>query len=52
MVVEGIHRGLELAHGLGEVAAYRCWSGSDHFVSNNPGCEGTTTEGPLGWIYN
>lgn len=33
----------------GLVALYRCYTGTDHFVSTDPGCEGTTTEKILGY---
>jgi len=30
-------------------ALYRCHTGVDHFISTDSACEGTTTEGPLGF---
>lgn len=36
--------------GANRVAIYRCYSGVDHFVSPANNCEGTTTEGPLGFV--
>ena len=35
--------------GTDRVALYRCYTGVDHFISTDPACEGTTTEGPLGF---
>jgi hypothetical protein len=35
--------------GADRVALYRCYTGVDHFISPDPSCEGTTTEGPLGF---
>lgn len=32
------------------VAFYRCLTGVDHFISTASNCEGTTTEGPLGFL--
>lgn len=32
----------------GLVELYRCYNG-DHFISTDPGCEHTRTEGVLGW---
>jgi hypothetical protein len=38
------------AAGPGRAALYRCFTGADHFFSLDPACEGTTVEGPLGWV--
>ncbi|MCB9797568.1 MAG: hypothetical protein H6741_33180 [Alphaproteobacteria bacterium] len=38
------------ADGEGRVALHRCWSGSDHFLSTDPGCEGRTAESLLGYM--
>ncbi|MBI5532808.1 MAG: hypothetical protein HY898_08850 [Deltaproteobacteria bacterium] len=35
--------------GADRVLIYRCYSGADHFISTDPGCEGRVVEGPLGW---
>lgn len=35
--------------GADRQAVYRCFSGADHFMSNDPACEGRTTESTLGW---
>lgn len=35
--------------GSGRTALYRCYTGADHFISTSATCEGTQTEGPLGW---
>jgi hypothetical protein len=35
--------------GPGLVELYRCYTGTDHLVSTDPGCERTHTEFALGW---
>jgi len=35
---------------LGVVPLYRCYTGTDHFASSDPKCEGQTTEKLLGYI--
>ena len=34
----------------GTQSIYRCYTGVDHFVSTDPGCEGQTTEALLGYV--
>lgn len=36
--------------GPDRLALQRCWSGSDHFMTTSPDCEGTQVEGTLGWV--
>ena len=40
---------LHPADGAGRVPIYRCYSGADHFLSPDAGCEGRTTERLLGY---
>lgn len=37
------------ADGAGRVPVMRCYSGADHFLSTDPGCEGRTAERLLGY---
>jgi hypothetical protein len=41
--------GLYELSGSGRVAVYRCYTGVDHFLSTDGGCEGTTYERLLGY---
>lgn len=41
---------LYAADGTGRALLYRCFTGVAHFFSTDPACEGTTVEGPLGWL--
>jgi hypothetical protein len=38
------------ADGPGRALLYRCLTSVGHFFSLDPACEGTTVEGPLGWV--
>ncbi len=39
--------------GTNRSAVYACLSGtSDHFLSKDPGCEGRSREGRIGWLYD